>query len=115
MLSVQIKCPILNLKMYWITQKWTQSSYNGLSFKKQLDNTQKFKGEVLIAFNYGDPVGFLGYSKTLLPTLWGAISDVDNIKTQKEMINDLLFHFNEINGFDDVVLQMNSRHIALGV
>jgi GNAT superfamily N-acetyltransferase len=86
-------------------ERWTQSSYNGLSFKKQLDNTRKFKGEVLIAFNDGDPVGFLGYSKTLLPTLWGAISDVDNIKTQKEMMNDLLFHFNKINGFDDVVLK----------
>lgn len=38
---------------------------------------------------------------------------MDNIKTQKDMMKDLLFHSNEINGFDNVVLQLNSRNNAL--
>jgi GNAT superfamily N-acetyltransferase len=95
-------------------ENWTRSSYNGVSFRKDLVATRKLDGKVLVAFTGEDPTGFLAYSKTLLPTLWGAVdSSIKNIKAQKEVMEQLLINFNDLNGFEDVVLQMNSRHNQL--
>jgi len=97
-----------------VIENWTRSSYNGVSFRKDLAATCKLDGKVLVAFTGEDPTGFLAYSKTLLPTLWGAVdSSIKNIKAQKEVMEQLLINFNEINGFEEVVLQMNSRHNQL--
>jgi len=97
-----------------VIENWTRSSYNGVSFRKDLFATLKLDGKVLVAFTGEDPTGFLAYSKTLLPTLWGAVdSSIKNIKAQKEVMEQLLINFNEINGFEEVVLQMNSRHNQL--
>ena len=97
-----------------VIENWTRSSYNGVSFRKDLAATCKLDGKVLVAFTGEDPTGFLAYSKTLLPTLWGAVdSSIKNIKAQKEVMEQLLINFNDLNGFEDVVLQMNSRHNQL--
>lgn len=95
-------------------ENWTRSSYTGVSFRKDLSATYKLNGDVLVAFNGENPAGFLSYSKTLLPTLWGAVDgNIKNINVQKEVMEGLLTNFNELNGFEDVVLQMNSRHNLL--
>jgi len=87
---------------------------NGVSFGNDLAATRKLDGNVLVAFSGQDPTGFLAYSKTLLPTLWGAVdSSIKSIKVQKEVMERLLINFSDLNGFEDVVLQMNSRHIQL--
>jgi hypothetical protein len=54
-------------------ENWTRSSYTGVSFRKDLSATYKLNGDVLVAFNGENPAGFLSYSKTLLPTFWGAV------------------------------------------
>lgn len=95
-------------------ENWIRSSYTGVSFRKDLSATYKLNGDVLVAFNGENPAGFLSYSKTLLPTLWGAVDgNIKNINVQKEVMEGLLTNFNELNGFEDVVLQMNSRHNLL--
>jgi len=95
-------------------ENWTRSSYTGVSFRKDLSATYKLNGDVLVVFNGENPAGFLSYSKTLLPTLWGAVEgNIKNINVQKKVMEGLLTNFNELNGFEDIVLQMNSRHNLL--
>lgn len=92
---------------------WTYNSLEGLNFNKDLKATKDLKGIVLVCFDGTDPVGFLAYSKLLIPTLWGAVDSGNTVDNQKQIISDLLHHFNEINGFNEVILQINSRHIIL--
>jgi GNAT superfamily N-acetyltransferase len=94
--------------------KWTNNSYNGLSFRNDLDDTLRLNGDILVAFHEDKPAGFLAYSQNLIPTLWGAVdSDINDYKLQKEIIELLILHFNDLNGFEDVIVQINSRYNAL--
>ena len=94
-------------------EKWTNSSYNGMSFKNDLDATFELKGDILVIFNGDKPVGFLAYSKNLVPTVWGAVDSSINDNLQKEIMESLIFHFQEIKGFRDVIIQINSRYNVL--
>jgi GNAT superfamily N-acetyltransferase len=95
-------------------EKWTQSSYNGVSYRRDLSLTHELKGEILVAFNGDVPAGFLAYSKTLLPTLWGAVNgNITDYESQKDIMKGLLYNFDKVNGFEDVVIQINSRHNVL--
>ncbi len=97
-----------------VIENWTRKTLSGLSFKKDLINTYQLDGEVLIAFNGEEPAGFLAYSKTLLPTLWGAVdSNMYDVNVQKEVMKELLFNFEELNGLKDVIVQISSRHHLL--
>ena len=94
--------------------KWTNSSYNGLSFRNDLDVTFELGGDILVAFNREQPAGFLAYSQNLIPTLWGAVdSNIKDYKLQKKIMESLLLYFNELNGFEDVIIQINSRYNVL--
>jgi len=98
------------LKVLDEVEKWTRN-YNQVSYKKDLIATRELEGDLFIAFNGDEPVGFLGYSKTLLPTLWGTVnSNLPDYNKQKNIMKGLITYFNEVNGFKDVILQMNSRH-----
>jgi ribosomal protein S18 acetylase RimI-like enzyme len=88
--------------------KWANSSYNGLNFRNDLD------GDILVVFNRDKPAGFLAYSQTLIPTVWGAVdSNIKNYNLQKEIMESLILEFGEINGFEDVIIQVNSRYNVL--
>ena len=95
-------------------EKWINSSFNGLSFKNDLDATFDLGGDILVAL-YGDkPVGFLAYSHNIIPTLWGAVdSSIKDYKLQKEIIESIMLQFSELNGFVDVIIQINSRYNVL--
>jgi len=95
-------------------ENWSRKTLNGVSFKKDLTKTYQLVGKVLVAFNGENPAGFLVYSKTLLPILWSAVDgSIKDMNVQKEVMKGLLFNFGELNGFNNVVLQMNSRHDQL--
>jgi GNAT superfamily N-acetyltransferase len=94
--------------------KWTTSSYNGLSFRNDLDATLKLNGDILVVIHEDKPVGFLAYKKDLIPTLWGAVdSNINDIKLQREIMELLILQFNDLNGFEDVIIQINSRYNVL--
>ncbi len=94
-------------------EKWTPSTHSDV-YSKDLTATYQLKGKILVAFSRGKPVGFLAYSETLLPTLWGAVNDnIQDYNMQKEIMEGLLTHFNDFNGFEEIVLQTNSRHHVL--
>ncbi len=95
-------------------EKWINSSYNGLSFRNDLDTTFELGGDILVALSGDKPVGFLAYSQNLIPTLWGAVdSSIKDYKLQKEIMDSLILHFNELNGFEDVIIQINSKYNVL--
>ncbi len=95
-------------------EKWINSSYNGLSFRNDLDATFELDGDILVAFNGDNPAGFLAYSQNLIPTVWGAVdSSIKDYKLQKEIIESLILQFDELNGFEDVIIQINSRYNVL--
>ena len=92
----------------------TNSSYNGLSFRNDLIATFELGGDILVAFNGEQPAGFLAYAQNLIPTLWGAVdSNIKGYKIQKEIMESLILHFNELNGFKDVIIQINSKYNVL--
>ena len=94
--------------------KWTNSSYNGLNFRNDLDATFELDGDILVVFNRDKPAGFLAYSQTLIPTVWGAVDgNIKNYDLQKEIMESLILEFGEINGFEDVIIQVNSRYNVL--
>jgi GNAT superfamily N-acetyltransferase len=94
--------------------KWTNSSYNGLSFRNDLDATFELNGDILVIFYEDKPAGFLAYKKNLIPTLWGAVdSNINDYNLQREIMELLILQFNELNGFEDVIIQINSRYNAL--
>jgi GNAT superfamily N-acetyltransferase len=94
--------------------KWTNNSYNGLSFRNDLDATFELDGDILVVFQGDKPAGFVAYSQNLIPTLWGAVdSSIKDCKLQKETIESLILQFGELNGFDDVIIQVNSRYKVL--
>lgn len=94
--------------------KWTNNSYNGLSFKNDLDVTFALDGDILVVFNGDKPAGFLAYSQNLIPTVWGAVdSSIKNYKLQKEILKSLILQFDELNGFEDIIIQVNSRYNVL--
>jgi hypothetical protein len=64
-----------------------------------------------VVFNEDKPAGFLAYSQTLIPTVWGAVnSNIKDYKLQKEIMKTLLIQFNDLNGFEDVIIQIDSRY-----
>jgi GNAT superfamily N-acetyltransferase len=94
--------------------KWTNSSYNRLSFRNDLHATSELNGDVLVVFLEDKPAGFLAYSENLIPTLWGAVdSNINDYKLQKKIMELLLFQFNDLNGFENVIIQVNSRYNTL--
>ena len=94
--------------------KWTNSSYNGLNFRNDLDATFELDGDILVVFNRDKPAGFLAYSQTLIPTVWGAVdSNINDYNLQKEIMESLILEFGELNGFEDVIIQVNSRYNVL--
>lgn len=92
---------------------WSYNSLEGLNFNKDLETTKDLEGIVLVCFDGAETVGLLAYSKTLVPTLWGAVDGRKTVHNQKQIIRGLLHYFNEINGFNEVILQINSRHCIL--
>ncbi len=93
--------------------KWTNSSYNGLNFRNDLDATFELNGDILVVFHEDKPAGFLAYKKDLIPTLWGAVdSNINDYKLQREIMELLILQFNDLNGFEDVIIQINSRYNA---
>lgn len=91
--------------------EWTNNSYNGLSFRNDLDATFELDGDILVVFHEDKPAGFLAYSQNLIPTLWGAVdSNIKDYKLQKEMMESLIHEFDMLNGFEDVIIQVNSRY-----
>lgn len=92
---------------------WTYKTNDGLSFTNDLEITRDLKGIVFVAYKDDYPAGFLAYSETLVPTLWGAVDGDIEISDEKLVMKDLLNRFNEMNGFEEVVLQINSRHNIL--
>ena len=94
--------------------KWANSSYNGLSFRNDLHATSELNGDILVVFHEDKPAGFLAYSENLIPTLWGAVdSSINDYTLQKKIMELLLFQFNDLNGFENVIIQVNSRYNAL--
>ena len=94
--------------------KWVNSSYNGLNFRNDLNLTFELDGDILVAFHEDKPAGFLAYSPTLIPTLWGAVDNsINDYKLQKKIMKSLILQFDELNGFEDVIVQMNSRYNVL--
>lgn len=91
-------------------EDWTYNSLEGLSFNKDLKATIDMDGIVLVGYDGNDPAGFLAYSKILIPTLWGAVDGGKTANSQKQIMSELLHRFNEVNGFNEVILQTNSRH-----
>lgn len=84
---------------------WTGKSFNGVSYQKDLKASSDLKGLILIAFDESGPAGFLAYSKTFLPYLWGATKPH---KTQKDIMRELLGVFNNFHPVEDVIIQVNS-------
>ena len=85
-----------------------------MSFRNDLDATFELGGDILVAFNGDKPVGFLAYSQNLIPTLWGAVdSSIKDYNFQKEIMESLILYFDELNGFEDVIIQINSRYNVL--
>jgi len=118
-LSVQRKFQIASLSevsernQTEILQKidsWTRNSFNGVSYHADLRETLDLKGLVLAAFNEDEPLGFLAYSKTLLPYLWGITKPV---KAQKDVVRELMAVFMQLNPAHDVIVQVNSRYTGL--
>jgi GNAT superfamily N-acetyltransferase len=89
---------------------WTRNSFNGLNYQKDLKTTLDLKGVVLVAFDEKEPVGFLAYSKTLLPYLWGVVKVHE---AQKEIMVGLLTKFIYLNEDERVIVQVNSRYADL--
>jgi ribosomal protein S18 acetylase RimI-like enzyme len=94
--------------------EWTNSSFNGLSFRNDLNITFELDGDILVVFNGDKPAGFLAYSQNLIPTVWGAVdSNIKDYKLQKKIMKSLILHFYDLNGVEDVVIQINSRYNVL--
>lgn len=92
---------------------WSYNSLEGINFNRDLKATKDLNGIVLVCFDGSEPAGFLAYSKLLVPTLWGAVDGGKTVSNQKQIISELLHHFNNINGFNEVILQISSRHSIL--
>jgi ribosomal protein S18 acetylase RimI-like enzyme len=94
--------------------EWTNNSFNGLSFRNDLNTTYELDGNILVAFNGDKPAGFLAYSQNLIPTVWGAVdSNIEDYKLQKNIMESLILHFYDLNEVEDVVIQINSRYNVL--
>lgn len=89
---------------------WTRNRFNGISYLEDLRGTLDLNGLILVAFNEDEPIGFLAYSKTLLPYLWGITKPG---KAQKEILRELMAVFMQLNPARDVLVQVNSRYTNL--
>ena len=76
--------------------------------------TQELGGNILMAFNGEDPVGFLAYSQTLNPIVLGAVNNTNlNLNLQREIFKILINNFSPIKNCNDAVLQVNSQYDVL--
>jgi Acetyltransferases len=89
---------------------WIRNSFNGVSYSEDLKTTLDLKGLVLVAFHKKEPVGFLAYSKTLLPYLWGTVKLHE---AQNEIMMGMLINFIHLNEDERVIVQVNSRYADL--
>jgi GNAT superfamily N-acetyltransferase len=89
---------------------WTRKYFNGLSFKKDLEITRSLNGRIMVSFKGSEPVGFLAYSKTFLPYLWGAVKVHE---AQNDIMMDILTYFARLNAVKSVVVQVNSHNADL--
>lgn len=101
--SIQIK--IID-KIDLLTKKY----FNGVSYKKDIIDTLKFKGVVLVAFENEEPLGFIAYSKTLLPHLWGCIKPHND---QKYVLKEIIAEFSKINNDNNIIIEVNARYDVL--
>jgi GNAT superfamily N-acetyltransferase len=89
---------------------WTRNCFNGLSFKKDLEITRSLNGMILVSFKGSEPAGFLAYSKTFLPYLWGAVRVHE---AQNDIMMDILTYFSRLSDNKSVIAQVNSRNVDL--
>jgi len=89
-------------------RKW---DLNQINFTQNLSVTRELGGNILMAFSGGEPAGFLAYSKTLCPTVWGAVNS-NNLDPdlQRDIFKILLNNFSPIKNSKDAVLQVNSQY-----
>lgn len=89
---------------------WTKNSFEGVSYKNDLISTLRLKGQIITAFKNKDPVGFMAYSKTLMPHIWGCVKPHNR---QEEILKGILVEFNRINDTKDILIEVNARYNLL--
>jgi GNAT superfamily N-acetyltransferase len=88
-------------------ESWTRSVFQGVSYSRDLELTLEFGGQLVVAKDEKGPIGFLAYSETLQPYVWGMM----NPQPRDEIIMaDLLSHFREKHGGGELRLLVNSRY-----
>ncbi len=89
---------------------WTSQELHGKSYRKDLELTHADGGQIIIISQGKEPLGFLAFYSIVFLHMWGAMKPTI---CQKAVLRQGLQFFRDINGQEEVLVEVNTRYQKL--